>query len=103
MTSDRDTATDAIRAVEDPVILASLATTALARIGPTAGRQQLEVLTELTHTLRMLSDAAQRTAGQNDPQVGDAMWKLTGLIGTRFTAEPLPVLHGQPLPEGEDM
>lgn len=95
-------AVEALRAVDDPVVLARLATMACARIGPTIGRERLEVLTELIHTLRALTNAAERTTDQIDSEVSSAMWKLTALIGTKFTSEPLPVLYGRPLPEGED-
>lgn len=99
MTTDATkAAADALRAVDNPVELAHLAAMACARIGPTIGRERLEVLTELTHTLRALTDAAERTTDQTDHEVSAAMWKLTALLGTKFTSEPLPVLYGRPLP-----
>lgn len=92
-------ARDAIKDVDDPEALARLAALACTRIEHTSGHELLAVLTELTHTVRAVSDAAERAAGHTDEEVSRAMWHLTGTIGSRLTDEPLPVLRGEPLPE----
>lgn len=92
-------AAEAIAAVTDPDDLARLAAMACSRIDRTSGHAQLSVLTNLVHTVRAVADAAERTAGRTDDEVSAAMWRLSGAIGSRLTAEPLPVLHGEPLPD----
>ena len=92
-------AAEALAAVDDPDDLARLATMACSRIAYIPGPARLSVLTNLVHTVRAVADAAERTAGQSDDKVSAAMWRLSGAIGSRLTTEPLPVLHGQPLPD----
>ncbi len=91
-------ARDAIKDIDDPEALARLAAMACARIERTSGKELLAVLTELTHTVRAVADAAEHTAGHTDEEVSRAMWSLTGAIGSRLTDEPLPVLRGEPKP-----
>lgn len=95
-------ARDALVAVDDSESLARLAALACARISHTSGHERLAVLTELTHTVRAVADAAERAAGHSDREVSNAMWRLTGAIRTRLTEEPLPVLRGEPLPEPDE-
>lgn len=92
-------AADAIKEVDDPESLARLASMACAGIEHTSGHDLLAVLTELTHTVRAVADAAERAAGNTDEEVSRALWRLTGAIGSRLTEQPLPVLRGEPLPE----
>lgn len=91
-------ARSAVQDVRDPEQLARLACLALAGIDATNGNHRVQVLTELTHAVRAVSDAAERTAGVTDPEISAAMWRLTGALGTRLTEEPLPVLRGEAPP-----
>lgn len=91
-------AAEALSAVDAPADLARLAAMACARIQHTAGREQMDVLTNLVHAARAVADAAERTTGHTDDEVSAAAWRLSGAIGSRLTAEPLPVLRGEGLP-----
>lgn len=95
-------AADVIKEVDDQETLARLAGMACAGIEHTSGHERLAVLTELTHTVRAVADAAERAAGQTDEEVSRALWHLTGAIGSRLTEQPLPVLRGEPLPDPDD-
>lgn len=94
---DAAVAADALERVTDPYELARLAAMACGRIGHADGHERERVLTELVHTTRAVSDAAQRAADHHEPDVADVAGRLCGAIGSRLTDEPLPVLRGEPL------
>lgn len=61
-----------------------LAAMACTGIEYTSGHELRTVLTELTQTVRAVSDADERAAGHTDGQVPRAVWCLTGAIGSRL-------------------